>query len=136
MVEFVDGSTIAQVSPPDMRLAISLALGWPDRMPHAAAPMDWTSVQHWTFEPVDHAAFPGLGLAVEAGRTGGVAPAVYNAANEVCVDAFLAGGLPYLAIVDTVAAVLAREDVPSSRGELSVDDVLEADRWARSRATA
>jgi 1-deoxy-D-xylulose-5-phosphate reductoisomerase len=134
MVEFVDGSTVAQVSPPDMHLPISLALGWPDRTPDAAAPMDWTRAQEWTFEPVDHDAFPGLRLAVEAGRAGGVAPAMYNAANEVCVEAFLAGELPYLGIVDTVAAVLGHGDVPSRRGELTVDDVLEADRWARQRA--
>jgi 1-deoxy-D-xylulose-5-phosphate reductoisomerase len=134
MVEFVDGSTIAQVSPPDMHLPISLALGWPERLPGAAAPMDWMGAQSWDFEPVDHEAFPGLGLAVEAGRVGGVAPAVYNAVNEVCVDAFLAGELPYLAIVDTVAALLGHHDVPSKGGEVSVDDVLAADQWARERA--
>jgi 1-deoxy-D-xylulose-5-phosphate reductoisomerase len=134
MVEFFDGSTLAQASPPDMQLPISLALAWPNRLPGAAAPVDWSQSHTWTFEPIDGAAFPLLGLAVEAGRAGGVAPAVYNAANEVCVEAFLAGQLAYLGILDTVAAVLREPDVPSMGSDLSVGDVLEADRWARERA--
>ncbi len=133
MVEFHDGSTIAQASPPDMRLPIGLALGWPGRVADAAAAVDWTRAQSWSFEPVDHEVFPLLGLAVQAGRRGGVAPAVYNAANEVCVEAFLAGRLTYLGIATTVAAVLATDDVPSRGDELTVDDVLAADRWARDR---
>jgi 1-deoxy-D-xylulose-5-phosphate reductoisomerase len=134
MVEFTDGSTLAQVSPPDMHLPISLALNWPDRLPAAAAPVPWAQAQTWTFEPVDHVAFPGLRLAIAAGRAGGVMPAVYNAANEICVAAFLAGATPYLGIVDTIAAVLSSHDVPSTAGDLSIDDVLAADRWARERA--
>jgi 1-deoxy-D-xylulose-5-phosphate reductoisomerase len=134
MVEFTDGSTLAQVSPPDMHLPISLALNWPDRLPASAAPVPWGDAQTWTFEPVDHDAFPGLRLAIDAGRTGGVAPAIYNAANEVCVDAFLAGRLGYLEIVDTVAAVLSRSDVPSIAGDFGIEDVLAADRWGRDRA--
>jgi len=140
MVEFHDGSTLAQVSPPDMRLAIGLALGWPDRVPGAADAVDWSRAQSWDFEPVDQVAFPGLKLAIKAGRRGGVVPAVYNAANEVCVAAFLAGHVPYLGIVDTVASVMAAadltDDVPSKGGGLNVDDVLAADRWARDRASA
>lgn len=134
MVEFYDGSTLAQASPPDMKLPISLALNWPDRVDGMAAAVDWASGQTWEFEPVDEAAFPALPLAVEAGRRGGVAPAVYNAANEVCVEAFLAERLPFLGIPDTVAAVLGRDDVPSISGKLTVDDVLAADGWARERA--
>jgi 1-deoxy-D-xylulose-5-phosphate reductoisomerase len=134
MVEFTDGSTLAQISPPDMHLPISLALNWPDRLPGSAAPVPWGEAQTWTFEPVDHTAFPGLRLAIAAGRIGGVAPAIYNAANEVCVDAFLAGRLRYLAIVDTVAEVLSMSDVPSTAGEVGIDDVLAADRWGRDRA--
>jgi 1-deoxy-D-xylulose-5-phosphate reductoisomerase len=134
MVEFVDGSTLAQMSPPDMHVPISVALSWPDRIPEVGVPMDWGQPQTWSFEPVDHDAFPGLRLAIAAGRAGGVVPAIYNAANEVCVDAFLAGRLSYLGIIDTVAAVLHRDDVPSRGAEVSVDDVLEADQWARSRA--
>jgi 1-deoxy-D-xylulose-5-phosphate reductoisomerase len=136
MVEFLDGSTIAQASLPDMRLAIALALAWPDRVADAAQPVDWSAAQSWDFEPVDHEAFPGLRLAIAAGRRGGLGPAIYNAANEVCVQAFLDGRLPYLGIVDTVAAVLDRDDVPSYQGKLSVDDVLAADAWARERAAA
>jgi 1-deoxy-D-xylulose-5-phosphate reductoisomerase len=134
MVEFYDGSTIAQASPPDMRLPISLALHWPERVPEAAAPVSWEAAQTWDFEPVDGETFPALSLAVEAGKRGGVLPAIYNAANEVCVEEFLAGRLSYLGILDTVAAVLARDDVPSKSGKLTVEDVLAADRWARLRA--
>ncbi len=134
MVEFHDGSTIAQASPPDMRLPISLALGWPDRVAGAAQAVDWSAAQSWQFEPVDEEAFPLLGLAIEAGRHGGVYPAIYNAANEVAVQAFWDRRLGYLGIADTVAAVLASDDVPSPMGHLTVDDVLAADAWARGRA--
>ncbi len=131
MVEFVDGSTLAQASPPDMRLPIALALGWPDRVPAAAPSLDWTTAQSWEFEPLDEHAFPAVALCREAGRQGGTSPAVLNAANEVCVEAFLDGRLPFLAIVDTVAAVLA--DNPF-RERASLVDVLESEVWARARA--
>jgi 1-deoxy-D-xylulose-5-phosphate reductoisomerase len=133
MVEFVDGSTMVQASPPDMRLPIALALGWPDRIPDVAAPCDWTTASTWEFEPLDDEAFPAVQLAREAGTRGGTAPAVLNAANEVCVQAFRDGRLPFLAIVDTVAQVVTEHDVPSYE-ELSIDDVLAADTWARARA--
>ena len=136
MVEFHDGSTLAQASPPDMRLAIALALAWPERVADAASPVGWNAAQSWDFEPVDHDAFPGLRLAIDAGRRAGVAPAIYNAANEACVQAFLEGRLSYLGIVDTIAAVLDRDDVPSYEGRLGVGDVLAADEWARERAAA
>ena len=131
MVEFTDGSTLAQVSPPDMRLPIALGLGWPDRVPEAAPPMDWTAAQSWEFLPLDHEAFPAIGLAREAGRRGGTAPAVLNAANEVCVEAFLAGRLPFLGIVDTVAAVVAENPV---KERATLVEVLESEEWARGRA--
>jgi 1-deoxy-D-xylulose-5-phosphate reductoisomerase len=134
MVEFVDGSTLAQASPPDMRLPIGLALTWPDRLEASAHPVDWTQSHTWTFEPVDHETFPLLGLAIRAGQRGGVAPAVFNAANEVCVESFLGGDLDYLGILDTVAAVLDDPDVPSTEIDLTVGDVLGADHWARDRA--
>jgi 1-deoxy-D-xylulose-5-phosphate reductoisomerase len=133
MVEFVDGSTVVQASPPDMRLPIALALGWPDRIPDVAAACDWTTASTWEFEPLDDEAFPAVQLAREAGTRGGTAPAVLNAANEVCVQAFREGRLPFLAIVDTVAQVVTEHDVPSYE-ELSIDDVLAADSWARARA--
>ncbi|SEQ13088.1 1-deoxy-D-xylulose-5-phosphate reductoisomerase [Microlunatus flavus] len=159
MVQFVDGSTLAQCSPPDMRLPIALALGWPDRVPGAAAPNDWSRPQSWTFEPLDEEAFPAVALARTAGRHGGSAPAVYNAANEVCVDAFHEGRLGFLGIVDVVARVLGEHvgervstpehgrgataeerpgaDVRSTlvtSDDLTLESVLAADAWARARA--
>ncbi|GGK73504.1 1-deoxy-D-xylulose 5-phosphate reductoisomerase [Planomonospora parontospora subsp. parontospora] len=131
MVEFVDGSVIAQASPPDMRLPIALALGWPERVAGAAPAVDWTRAHTWTFEPLDDEAFPAVALARHVGSAGGTAPAVYNAANEVCVEAFLGGRLPFPGILDTVAAVVA-EHVPGEAG--SVEEVLAADGWARIRA--
>jgi len=133
MVEFADGSTIAQASPPDMRIPIALALAWPDRVPGAASPVDWTTAQTWTFEPLDEAAFPAVPLAREVGTQGGTAPAVYNAANEVCVEAFLRGRLRFAGIIDTVARVVSEHDW-SGRAEVTLDDVLAADDWARGRA--
>ncbi|NUU22981.1 MAG: 1-deoxy-D-xylulose-5-phosphate reductoisomerase [Streptomycetaceae bacterium] len=135
MVEFTDGSTLAQASPPDMRLPIALGLGWPDRVPDAAPGMDWTKAQSWEFFPLDDEAFPAVPLARSAGETGGTAPAVFNAANEECVDAFVAGNLPFLGIVDTVARVLGEHDVRGTGGRpLTLEDVLEAEQWARHRA--
>jgi 1-deoxy-D-xylulose-5-phosphate reductoisomerase len=133
MVEFVDGSTLAQASPPDMRLPIALALGWPDRVPDAAPGCDWTAASAWEFLPLDDDAFPAVRLARAAGAAGGTSPAVYNAANETCVEAFLAGTLPVPGIVDTVARVL---DEHGAGNELTDLDVLaETETWARRRAT-
>ena len=134
MVEFTDGSTIAQASPPDMRIPIALALGWPDRVPGAAPSIDWTSAHTWTFEPLDENAFPAVSIARQAGQAGGTAPAAYNAANEVCVAAFMAGRLPFVAIVDTVAQVVSEHDGRAGEA-VSLADVRAADRWARARAT-
>jgi 1-deoxy-D-xylulose-5-phosphate reductoisomerase len=133
MVEFTDGSTIAQASPPDMGIPIAVALGWPDRVPGAARPVDWTAAHSWTFEPLDTDAFPAVALARQAGIAGGTAPAAYNAANEVCVAAFLAGGLPFAGITDTVSQVVS-EHSDTSRESVTLDDVLATDRWARDRA--
>jgi 1-deoxy-D-xylulose-5-phosphate reductoisomerase len=131
MVEFVDGSTIAQVSPPDMRLPIALALGWPDRVPDAAPGMNWTTAQSLTFEPLDTDAFPAVGLAKEAGRLGGSGPAVFNAANEEAVAAFLAEQLPFLRIVEVIERTLSRLSVR----ELDTPaDVLDSEREARELA--
>jgi 1-deoxy-D-xylulose-5-phosphate reductoisomerase len=133
MVEFTDGSTIAQVSPPDMRIPIALALAWPDRVPDAASAVDWSSAHTWTFEPLDEKKFPAVALARAAGTAGGTTPAVYNAANEVCVEAFLSGRLRFTRIIDTVARVVSEHD-GSGREAMTLDDVLAADSWARSRA--
>jgi 1-deoxy-D-xylulose-5-phosphate reductoisomerase len=133
MVEFTDGSTLAQASPPDMRIPIALALAWPDRVPDAAPAMDWSRAHTWTFEPLDEEAFPAVALAREVGQAGGTSPAVYNAANEECVAAFLAGTVSFTGIVDTVMRVISEHDGARSAA-ISLDDVLEADRWARVRA--
>jgi 1-deoxy-D-xylulose-5-phosphate reductoisomerase len=133
MVTFVDGSTIAQASPPDMKLPISLALGWPQRVSGAAPACDFTTASSWEFEPLDTDVFPAVELARHAGQTGGCMTAVYNAANEEAAAAFLAGRIGFPAIVGTIADVLHVADqwaVPPA----TVDDVLEAQRWARERA--
>ncbi|RNM15861.1 1-deoxy-D-xylulose-5-phosphate reductoisomerase [Nocardioides pocheonensis] len=134
MVEFTDGSTLAQASPPTMLIPIALGMAWPDRVPDTAPPVDWTQPQAWEFFPLDDEAFPAVRLAREAGARGGTAPAVYNAANEVCVAAFRDGRLRFPAIVDTVADVLTSHDVGSTPTDLSLDDVLAADAWARAEA--
>jgi 1-deoxy-D-xylulose-5-phosphate reductoisomerase len=132
MVEFTDGSTIAQASPPDMRLPIALALGWPDRVPAAAPAVAWTDAHTWTFEPLDEAAFPAVRLAKEAGRVGRCRPAVFNAANEECVTGFTEGRLAFTGIVDTLARVLA--ETPDFGEPGTVEEVLAAEAWARRRA--
>lgn len=134
MVEFTDGSTLAQASPPDMRMPIALGIGWPDRVPDAAPGIDWTRAHRWDFLPLDTEAFPSVPLACHVGDLGGTAPAVFNAANEECVDAFLQGGLPFTGIVDTVAEVVAEHGTPARGTSLTVADVLQAETWARARA--
>jgi len=135
MVEYVDGAVVAQLGLPTMLVPISLGMGWPDRVPDAEAPIDWTKAADWRFEPLDDVVFPAVSLARTAGERGGTAPAVYNAANEVAVDAFHDGRLRFPDIVATVAHVLDRHDVPSKE-HLTVDDVLAADSWARAEAAS
>jgi 1-deoxy-D-xylulose-5-phosphate reductoisomerase len=133
MVTFVDGSTIAQASPPDMKLPISLALGWPRRVPGAAVSCDFSTASTWEFEPLDTAVFPAVELARHAGQAGGCMTAVYNAANEEAAAAFLEGRIGFPAIVGTIAEVLRAADQWAVE-PATVDDVLEAQRWARARA--
>jgi 1-deoxy-D-xylulose-5-phosphate reductoisomerase len=130
MVEFTDGSTIAQASPPDMRLPISLGLDWPHRVAGVGVPLDWTTAQSWTFEPLDSDAFPAVALAKRVGEAGRTYPAVFNAANEQAVAAFHDGRIGYLDILDIVAAVVDDHDP----GEVTLEGVLEAERRARSAA--
>jgi len=132
LVEFTDGSTLAQCSPPDMKLPIALALGWPDRVPSAAVAVDWTRAHRWDLTPLDDAAFPAVALARAAGLAGRCRPAIFNAANEECVAAFVAGRLPFLGIVDTVARVL--DEAPDYPQPGTVEEVLAAEAWARARA--
>ncbi|TPG37396.1 1-deoxy-D-xylulose-5-phosphate reductoisomerase [Mycobacterium hodleri] len=133
MVTFFDGSTIAQASPPDMRLPIALALGWPARVPGAALPCDWTKASTWDFEPLDDEVFPAVALAREAGSRGGCLTAVYNAANEEAAAAFLDGRIRFPAIVRIVAEVLHGADQWSAE-PATVEDVLDAQDWARNLA--
>jgi 1-deoxy-D-xylulose-5-phosphate reductoisomerase len=133
MVEFSDGATIIQASPPDMRLPISLGLAWPDRVPDAAPGLDWSTAATWTFEPLDDAAFPAVALAREVATAGGTAPAVYNGANEACVADFQAGRIGFPRIVDTVARIVSEHDAART-AVTTVADVLAVDDWARRRA--
>ena len=133
MVEFCDGATIIQASPPDMRLPISLGLAWPDRVPEAAPGLDWSTAASWTFEPLDDTVFPAVALAREAAAAGGTAPAVYNAANEACVADFLAGRIGFDRVVDTVARIVSEHD-GARAAVTTVAEVLAVDDWARRRA--
>ncbi|WP_422748286.1 1-deoxy-D-xylulose-5-phosphate reductoisomerase [Mycobacterium sp. WMMD1722] len=133
MATFTDGSTLAQASPPDMKLPIALALGWPERVPGVAAACDFTTASTWEFLPLDDEVFPAVRLARTAGEAGGCLTAVYNAANEEAAAAFLAGRIRFPQIVDTVADVLRAAD--AWRAEpATVEEVLEAQRWARERS--
>ena len=133
MVTFTDGSTIAQASPPDMKLPIALALGWPARVAGAAAACDFSVASRWEFEPLDAGVFPAVELARHAGQAGGCMTAVYNAANEEAAEAFLRGRIGFPAIVRTIADVLAAANQWTVT-PATVDDVLDAQRWARERA--
>ena len=133
MVTFTDGSTIAQASPPDMKLPIALALGWPARVPAAAPACDFSTASSWEFEPLDTGVFPAVALARQAGETGGCMTAVYNAANEEAAAAFLDGRIGFPAIVRTIADVLGAADQWAAQ-PATVEDVLDAQRWARAKA--
>ncbi len=132
MVTFADGATIAQASPPDMRLPIALALAWPDRLPVVQPALDWSTASTWEFLPLDEVAFPAVRLARMAGEAGGVVPALFNAANEEAVAAFVAGRLSFRGIVDLVARTL--DDAPDLGAPTCVEDVLAAEKWAREHA--
>lgn len=128
MVEYADGSTMAQASPPDMRLPISLGLDWPNRISGVGTPLDWTTATQWTFEPLDSETFPAVSLAKDVGRAGGTFPAVYNAANEQAVEAFHAGAIGFLDIVDTISAVVDAHEAPAT---LTRESLAETESWAR-----
>lgn len=130
MVEFVDGSTIAQCSPPDMKLPIALGLDWPHRVASATTPLDWTTSHQWTFEPLDNEAFPAVSMAKQVGIRGATFPAVFNAANEQAVYAFHRGEVAFSDIVDVVGDVVDRHEPHA----MSVDGVLAAEAWARAEA--
>ncbi|WP_308161228.1 1-deoxy-D-xylulose-5-phosphate reductoisomerase [Dietzia psychralcaliphila] len=134
-VTFVDGATIAKASPPSMKLPIALALGWPDRIPGATTPLDFSLSHTWTFEPVDEQTFPAISVARAAGAAGGLRTAVFNAANEEAAPAFLDGRIGFTEIVDVVAETVAAADEWSSDPR-DLDDVTAAESWARRHAAA
>jgi 1-deoxy-D-xylulose-5-phosphate reductoisomerase len=133
MVEFVDGSVIAQASPPNMKLPIALGMSWPDRLNNVAPACDWTQSQNWTFEPLNESVFKAVKLARQVGSAGLTYPAVYNAANEEAVEAFHQGRIGFNQIVDLVERVV---DAHTADSELSLEGVLAAEVWARDRANA
>lgn len=134
MVTLVDGSTIAQASPPDMRHAIGWALAHPEKLPGLAAPLDFSAAQSWTFEPVDEDTFDAIALARAAHREGGGAMAVYNAVNEEAVDAFFDGRLDFLGITGLIRAVLELPTRPRAERADGVEALLELESWARTAA--
>ena len=134
MVTLVDGSTIAQASPPDMRHAIGWALAHPEKLPGLAAPLDFSAAQSWTFEPVDEDTFDAIALARAAHRQGGGAMAVYNAVNEEAVDAFFDGRLDFLGITGLIRAVLELPTRPRAERAGGVEALLELESWARTAA--
>jgi 1-deoxy-D-xylulose-5-phosphate reductoisomerase len=133
MVEFVDGSVLAQCSPPNMKLPIALGMSWPERVPNVAPACDWTKAANWNFEPLDESVFGAVRLAREVGTAGKTYPAVYNAANEQAVDAFHNGKIGFNQIVEVIQRVV---DAHQPEDQLSLEAVLAAEKWARDRAEA
>jgi 1-deoxy-D-xylulose-5-phosphate reductoisomerase len=134
MVEFVDGSTMAQASPPNMKVPIALALSWPDRLENISPAIDWTKSSNWNFEQVDEQVFSALNVARKAGQAAGSAPAVMNAANEECVASFIERKLSFLSIVEIVNKVLEKHISSSqfiSNSDLTIDKLFAADKQAR-----
>ncbi|WMY79844.1 1-deoxy-D-xylulose-5-phosphate reductoisomerase [Citricoccus sp. I39-566] len=136
MVEFTDGSTIAQASPPDMRLPIALGIGWPHRVPGAGLGVDWTRAATWTFEPLDEDAFGAIRLAKQAAAASSTHMAVYNAANEEAVEAFHSGRIGFTDIEDTIRAAVEDYDPATvlAGEELSLTALAAAEAWARAAA--
>lgn len=131
MVEFIDGSTILQASPPDMKLPIALGMSWPDRISGVGKPLDWRSASSWDFEPLNEEVFPAVSIAREVGRARKTFPAVYNAANEEAVHAFHDHRIGFLDIVTTIEEVLEAHAAPET---LTLESLMEAERWARDQA--
>lgn len=132
MVEFHDGSTLAQVNPPDMRLPIALGLKWPDRIPNVVPGIDWSAAHTWELNPLDESQTPMVALARVVGLQGGAAPAVYNGANEACVEAFLSRKMPFTGIAQVVSQVV--EEYRPEAGASSLEDLWAYDSWARARS--
>ena len=135
MVEYVDGSTIAQASPPNMKGPISFAINYPDRVKAATAPIDWTQSHAWTFAPIDNERFPAIDLARRCGALGGGLPAIFNAANEVCVASFISGEIGFTSIVETVEEVVQKLGGKSASAPRDLADVSAIEEDARAIAT-
>jgi 1-deoxy-D-xylulose-5-phosphate reductoisomerase len=135
MVEYVDGSTIAQGSPPNMKGPISFAINYPDRVKAATSPIDWTQSHTWTFEPIDNERFPAIDLARRCGALGGGLPAIFNAANEVCVASFISGKIGFTSIVETVEEVVQKLGGKSASAPRDLADVSAIEEDARAIAT-
>ncbi len=135
MVEYVDGSTIAQASPPNMKGPISFAINYPDRVKAATAPIDWTQSHTWTFAPIDNERFPAIDLARRCGALGGGLPAIFNAANEVCVASFISGAIGFTSIVETVEEVVQKLGGKSASAPRDLADVSAIEDDARAIAT-
>ena len=135
MVEYVDGSTIAQASPPNMKGPISFAINYPDRVKEATAPIDWTQSHIWTFAPIDNERFPAIDLARRCGALGGGLPAIFNAANEVCVASFISGKIGFTSIVETVEEVVQKLGGKSASAPRDLSDVSAIEEDARAIAT-
>ena len=135
MVEYVDGSTIAQASPPNMKGPISFAINYPDRVKAATAPIDWTQSHTWTFAPIDNERFPAIDLARRCGALGGGLPAIFNAANEVCVASFISGEIGFTSIVETVEEVVQKLGGKSASAPRDLADVSAIEEDARAIAT-
>jgi 1-deoxy-D-xylulose-5-phosphate reductoisomerase len=131
MVEFVDGSVIAQCSPPTMKIPIALGMSWPERVPDVAPAVDWTKAHNWVFEPLNEYVFKSVALARQVGKAGKTYPAVYNAANEQAVEAFHRKEIGFNQIVDLIERVVSSHDAEK---ELTLESVLAAEKWARDRA--
>jgi 1-deoxy-D-xylulose-5-phosphate reductoisomerase len=131
MVEFIDGSVIAQCSPPDMKLPIALGMAWPERLGQVSQAVDWTKSHAWQFEPLDESVFGSVALARQVGIAGLTYPAVYNAANEQAVEAFHDGKIKFTGIYEVIESVVQQH---VATDQLSLESVLESELWARKTA--
>ena len=134
LVEYVDGSTLAQVSPPNMRGPIAYALQWPERLKSATAPINWDATQQWSFSPIDSVKYPAIDLARRCGEVGGGATAIFNAANEVAVHAFIKGSIGFTSIIETVDEVVQKLGPSASSSLRDLSDVSAIEENARTVA--
>lgn len=136
LVEFNDGSTIAQASPPNMRGAIAYAMNWPDRLSNSTPPIDWSTPHSWSFAPIDARQFPSIDLARHCGEIGGGLPAIFNAANEAAVAAFISKKLEFKSIIEVIATVVQDLEKDSPKTLRDLADVIALEDDARTRAQA